>query len=192
MTKHTSAAADSSSAADAPFEFDRIANRNAALRWGGFVVGMLSLQIAIGVIAVMLATGDPSVAVVPDYYQKSLAWDAQRESENASRQLGWTLTLVPIADPDGASLRAFLKDAEGEPVAIRSGTLRLFHHARGGDIQTVSLSPNAEGLIVLDGCFAVDGLWQVEIEVLSDQDERFIDSQDMFVNQTQRSLPRGN
>ncbi len=190
MTKHATTTPTAN--APAAVEFDRIANRNAAIRWGGFVVGMLSFQVAIGVIAVMLATGDPSVAVVPDYYQKSLAWDDQRESESVSRQLGWTLTLVPIAAPQGASLQAFLKNVDGEPVQIQSGTLRLFHHARGADVQTFSLEPNAQGLVVLEGCFSVDGLWQVEIDVRNDREERFVDSQDVFVNQTQRNLARGS
>ena len=53
------------------------ANRRAAWRWGGFVVGLLSLQVAGGITAIVLATGDESVAVVPNYHEKSLQWDAE-------------------------------------------------------------------------------------------------------------------
>ena len=44
-------------------------SRRAAWRWGTLVVTFLTLQVGIGVAAIVLSTGDRSVAIEPDYYQ---------------------------------------------------------------------------------------------------------------------------
>ncbi len=173
-------------------EFNRIANRNAAIRWGGLVVGLLTLQVAVGVVAIMLATGDPSAAVLPDYYQKSLDWDDQRKSESVSRELGWNIALVPIPGQHGATLQGVLTDADGKPVQIASGTVRMYHYARAADVKTFSIGANSSGVVVAEDCFAADGLWQIDIEVSNDQDEHFVHSQDILVTQAQRRLTKGN
>ncbi|GAA4468263.1 FixH family protein [Novipirellula rosea] len=173
-------------------EFNRIANRNAAIRWGGLVVGLLTLQVAVGVIAIMLATGDPSAAVLPDYYQKSLDWDNQRSSETASHELGWKIALVPIPGQHNATLQGVLTDADGEPVRIASGTVHMYHYARAADVKTFSIQANSNGVVVAEDCFPVDGLWQIDIDVTNDQDQRFVHSQDILVTQTQRRLTKGS
>ena len=71
-----------------------VANRRAAWRWGTLVVGMLSLQVVLGVAAVFLATGDESVAVIPNYYDKALAWDQQMAQQQASESLGWDVEML--------------------------------------------------------------------------------------------------
>ncbi|GAA5510518.1 FixH family protein [Novipirellula caenicola] len=173
-------------------EFNRIANRNAAIRWGGLVVGLLSLQVAVGVVAIMLATGDPSAAVLPDYYQKSLEWDDHRKSESVSRELGWKLTLVPIPGQHTATLQGVLSDTDGKPIRIASGTIHMYHYARAAEVKTFSIQPNSNGVVVAEDCFSADGLWKIEIDVTNDQDQQFVHSQDMLVTQTQRRLTKGN
>ncbi|EMI18057.1 FixH family protein [Rhodopirellula maiorica SM1] len=173
-------------------EFDRVANRNAAIRWGGLVVGLLSLQVAVGVVAIMLATGDPSAAVLPDYYQKSLDWDEQRKSESVSQELGWNLTLVPIPGQQNATLQGVLTDADGKPVDIAAGTVDMYHYARAADVKTIPIAANDSGVIVSEDCFTADGLWQIEIDVTDDQGQRFVHSQDLLVTQTQHRLTKGN
>ncbi len=164
----------------------RIANRNAALRWGSLIIGLLSLQVIIGIICVILATSDPSVAVVPDYYQKSLDWDDSRKVEAVSDELGWSLVLVPLPGQNGASLQGVLRSKEDEPVVIKSGSVSLFHHTRAGDVRMIAIAPNDHGVIAIDECFVVDGLWQVTIDVKNDADERFVSTNDVLVTQANR------
>ena len=66
----------------------REANRRAALRWGGFVVALLSLQVIGGIAAIMIATGDESFAVVPNYHQKALHWDDEVQAPRGLETFG--------------------------------------------------------------------------------------------------------
>ena len=170
-------------------EPNRIANRNAAIRWGGFVIGLLSLQVLIGVFAVMLATGDPSAAVVPDYYQKALHWDEKVKAEAESAKLGYKLLLTSVKSDPGVSLQAQLLNQNQRPVQIQSGTIRLFHHARGSDVTEALIDPTESGSVFLANSFSVDGLWQVEFDAKDQHGNRFVDSQVVMVDQTGETLP---
>ena len=165
------------------------ANRRAAFRWGAFVVGLLSLQVAGGVMAIVLATGDQSVAVVPDYHQKALDWDRERAVQDASRDLGWTcdLQIVPSVDSGDAGLRLSLLDREMQPVEIRQGEVQLYHHARAGQVRAVRLPAGRISRIELPDCFSADGWWQVSLDVTDDEARRFVDSREVLV-QRDRSV----
>ena len=50
----------------------------AKLIWGGVVVGFLSLEIVMCLVAITLSSGDESFAVVPGYHEQALQWDETR------------------------------------------------------------------------------------------------------------------
>ena len=158
------------------------ANRRAAWRWGSLIVGLLGLQVAGGVIAILLATGDESVAVVPNYHEKALNWDREIAAQAASAALGWKCDVAPTgAGSLPAGLRIALTNREGNPVQVVSGTLRLYRHARANDVRELPIRPGEFSLVELPGCFEVAGLWQVILELRGDRGERFMHSQEVQV-----------
>ncbi|MDG2223838.1 MAG: FixH family protein [Rubripirellula sp.] len=152
------------------------ANRRAAWKWGSLVVGLLGLQVAGGIFAIMLATGDESVAVVPDYHQKALQWDEKRAVKRASDQLGWQCVIeaLPVSEGRGfAGLTAALKDDQGEIIKAKQGTLRWFRHTRANSVQQIPIPGGPLTAMRLEDCFDANGLWDVTIDVTDLDGNRF-------------------
>lgn len=159
-----------------------IANRRAAWRWGSFVVGLLSLQVVLGVAAVMLATGDESVAVIPDYYDKALNWDEQMAQRQSSKALGWQVEFVETDYGQlGSGLQINLKDAADTPIQIQSGTVHLYRHARASERMAAPIAKADDGIIEVASCFSHHGLWQVELDVIDRDGNRFVESRRMDI-----------
>ncbi|MGI9472986.1 MAG: FixH family protein [Rubripirellula sp.] len=158
------------------------ANRRAAWRWGGLVVGLLSLQVAGGIFAIMLATGDESVAVVPDYHQKALQWDQEIAIQEASRQLGWTCEMdATITGDENPGVRIALTDRQGVPVTIEQGEIEIYRHVRASDVRSVALPKGTIGVVELNDCFPSPGLWQVSLDVTDRHGNRFTVSRELDV-----------
>ncbi len=166
------------------------ANRSAALRWGSFVVGLLSLQVIGGIIAIMLATGDKSVAVVPDYHQKALDWDEHVAIRAASQRLGWNAEMTQAGEGTSTGLQLYLRDQTGQLVQIESGWIEIFRHARAGQVRRVPISDVA-GAITLRDCFDAEGRWQVTLDVRDASGNRFVDSQEIYVVTASADVVRG-
>ena len=49
--------------------------------WVGVICALMGLQVAINVVAVVLASGQSDDEIVTDYYQKGINWD-QRDKKN--------------------------------------------------------------------------------------------------------------
>ncbi|MCG8652885.1 MAG: FixH family protein [Pirellulales bacterium] len=159
-----------------------LANRRAAWRWGSFVVALLSLQVAGGVVAILLASGDPSVAVVPDYHQKALHWDDQVALRSAAAKLGWSLQLSQVQSGEGfAGLTIELRDRSGQWVPIHSGTIEIYRHVRAGDVRRTQITDPVTGPLDLPKCFSNSGLWQVSMDVQDARGNRFVDSREVHV-----------
>lgn len=155
----------------------KVANRRAAWRWGSLVVGMLSLQVVLGVVAVMLATSDESSAVIPDYYNKALAWDDQMAQLEASKALGWQVEFVETDyGKMGSGLQINLKDADSQPIQVESGSIQLYRHARAAEVMVTPVLKADDGVIELAGCFPHHGLWEVELDVVDRQGNRFVET----------------
>ncbi len=170
-----------------PAEYRR-ANRRAAWRWGSFVVGLLGLQVAGGIVAIILATGDESVAVVPNYHEKALNWDAEMAAQAASAALGWKCEVSQIRDvPNRSGLRITLTDREGLPVVVKSGALRLYRHVRASDVRQVPIPPGKFARLEIADCFDQVGLWQVMLDLNGENGERFLHSQELSVTQSEQN-----
>lgn len=156
------------------------AGRWAAIRWGSFVVGMLGFQVALGVFAITVATSDPTVAVVPDYYARSLEWDETQRLKRESEQLGWTVRLVDSQQPKFPGAKAIeVRDSENRLVPLASGTVILYRHARASQPLEVKLSATVNGVIQIPKPLNHPGLWELELDLESKQGERFLYSESM-------------
>ena len=154
----------------------KAANRRAAWIWGSMIVGLLGLQVAGGIFAIILASGDDSVAVVPDYHQKALKWDEEMAVRRASEQLGWQYDVqaTDAAGQTATGLVATLKDDKGQLVDVRSGTLRWYRHIRANDVAELPIPGGQLTTMRLDDCFDANGLWEVMIDVTDRTGNRFV------------------
>ena len=169
------------------------ANRRAAWRWGTFVVSLLGLQVVGGMMALMLATGDESVAVVPDYHQKALHWDDEIALQTASRGLGWICAMSQIDETSTvAGLRIVLADRHAKPIELAFGELQIYRHARAANVRRVRIPAGLFELLELSGCFDAEGRWQVSIDVTDREGHRFAYSRELYVTTGNRnSHPNG-
>lgn len=159
------------------------ANRRAAWRWGTFVVSLLGLQVVGGIMAIMLATGDESVAIVPNYHEKAVRWDDEVALQAASRSLGWVCNVSQVDETsEVAGLRITLADREGNPIDLASGELQIYRHARAADVRRVKIPAGSLGSLELRGCFDSHGLWQVMIDVTDRAENRFAYSHELYVS----------
>lgn len=142
------------------------ASRRAGLFWGSLVVGLLGIQVVVGVGAVILATGDPSVSVVPDYYDKALRWDDEKQSRADSEALGWQ---ADISVPGGAdrngdrTVVVRLRDEEGTAIDGAAVIMSVYHHARASELQELELRGHGDGHYSGTARMPQGGLWQFEL-----------------------------
>lgn len=153
--------------------------RRARWTWTAVIVGFLGMQVALGGTAIFLATSDPSMAVVPDYEKKSLAWDDELAMRAVGRKLAWqvAIDLDPQADAKGQRMvRLVVTDRDGAPVAGAAANLQLYHHARAGEVLEPKLREAVPG--VYQGLAPIHrpGLWQFSLDLRRDS-ERFRYSQ---------------
>lgn len=156
-------------------------DRGAARFWGSLVIGLLGTQVLIGVGSIIIATGDPSAAVVPDYYQKALNWDEERASQAASDALGWQTEITVSDGVDRTGRRTLLVrllDRGGQAVEDATVSARLYHHARAAQSQTVQFRDRGNGYYTAVPAMGRAGLWQMELTAVpSDDDTTFLKSQ---------------
>ena len=151
--------------------------------WPGLVFALLGMQGVLGVVAVMLATGDPAWRVVPHYHDRAIHWDRVATARAASEQLGWKTTITPgtTADIYGhRDITVTLTTADGKPLSGATVKGELWHHARPGDLVELTLRESAEqpGLYMGRARASRSGLWQVELNVRKAGDE-FIHSEEV-------------
>jgi hypothetical protein len=151
--------------------------------WPGLVIGLLGIQVGMGVVAVTLATGDPAWRVVPHYHDRAIHWDRVAAARTASDQLGWksAVTIGRSADVYGhRDLVVELRDAIGQPVTGAQVTGELWHHGHPGElIQAVCReSPDVPGRYIGRAKVNRSGLWQVELNA-NRNGERFVQAAEM-------------
>ena len=114
-------------------------------RWPWIIVGMLGSHVLIMIVAVTIAVHDRSFAVVPNYYQRGINWDAEQAILRSSAKLGWHINVLTSdqVDPTGKrAVRFELTDAAGRAVPGAVIELEYFHEAHGDEDRTVNLTPD--------------------------------------------------
>lgn len=146
-----------------------------AWMWGTVVVAFLILQLVIGGVAFKLASGDPSVAVMPDYHERALKWDDELARRQRSDRLGWKADFRWSDNVEDGGRRFVVRvfDQRGDSVSGGAASLRFFHHARGGDVATIGLTEDGPGEYVALLPMARRGLWDVEFSLGRGDDEAF-------------------
>jgi nitrogen fixation protein FixH len=144
------------------------AERKAKRMWVSLVVLLLGIQLLIGYVSIRLATGDPTVAIVPNYHEEALKWDQTKAALSAPARLGLEPELEVSTTADGKGFRAIvfaLRDADGRPVTSLDVVASVYRHARASEIQNVSLSQIGEGRFMATLPMPQTGLWHINLKV---------------------------
>ncbi len=142
--------------------------RRARWFWGSAIVGLLGLQVLIGVGSILLSIGDPSVAIVPNYHQKALDWDAAQRARHLLDQLGWQVatSVGPVTASEQRRLvHIRVRDANGNSVSGLNITGSLYHHARGSDIHALRFIESETGGYSATTSLVAAGMWQVQLQI---------------------------
>ena len=144
-------------------------------RWPLYLSGLLGMAIAAYAVLIYVATRPAAPRPIPRYYETSQQWDVDEAAEEASRQLGWSVTYeIPKGVPHVAGMPrpvdVRVVDREGKGVAGLTG--RLFV-ARPSD-QRLSQSAPLVGLPHEPGSYralvVVDqpGAWDFRLDAKQD------------------------
>lgn len=142
--------------------------RRARRFWVSLVVGLLGLQVAVGGVSLYLSLGDPTVAVVPNYHQKALDWDATHRARQLTQQLGWNIQpVVGVVLPDSGQrlVRIGIRDRQGRVVEGLQLSAKVFHHARGATIYDMHFVETDPGYYEARVGLAAAGLWQIQLQM---------------------------
>jgi hypothetical protein len=102
--------------------------------WPWAIAALMLLILTIALAVLRAATGDGGAAVIEDYYQQAVDWDAGQADLAASRALGWSAELSFREVPQGMASAAgknppntlvfvALADREGRPLEGATVTL---------------------------------------------------------------------
>jgi nitrogen fixation protein FixH len=152
-----------------PDEFKQL-ERRARRFWVSLIVGFLGLQVVIGIVSVVLAFNDPTVAVIPHYHQSALDWDVTRRARQLTDQLGWQIdyNVIPSEHAGQRTLLVTILDRDGKPISGLSVNAKLYRHARGSNVDQFKLKAIADGNYQADTKLTDKGLWQIELGIEGD------------------------
>ena len=122
------------------------------------------LQVASSVVAIYLATSNPSYAVEEDYYRKAVEWDKRRAQDRRNAELGWQLSFdaaAPGSAGEHAQLSAILSDAGGFPVNGANITVEAFHNALADRILRGQFEPLGDGRYRTSLPMRRSGVWEL-------------------------------
>lgn len=147
-------------------QFERRARRF----WVSLIVGLLSLQVVIGILSIVLSLSDPTLAVIPNYHQAALDWDVTHRARQLAEQLGWRIdyNVVPSEHPGHRSLLVTILDRDGHPMSGLNVSAKLYRHARGSAVDQFRLTTVADGNYQGDTALTDSGLWQIELVIEGD------------------------
>lgn len=154
--------------------------------WCGIVVGLLTLQVAMGLAAVTLSTGDASFAVAPRYHEQALGWDENQAVARKSADLAWTASINASVTADALGRRTLmiaLHDRDHRSVSGARMEAVLFHHARANEVQNAVLQELEGGAYQATLPMRQAGLWEIRLNVTRG-DERFVATHQVEVGTT--------
>lgn len=147
---------------------DALAERRAKRFYTGLVLLLFTIQITILGTALTLAIGDPALAVVPDYHQAALNWDAVHAAAGAAKKFGWHVRLDVSDVADGRGLRSVgldLMDDHDQPITDLNVTGKVYHHADANQVARFEMQNLGTGRYQSMLPMGRPGLWQLELEI---------------------------
>jgi nitrogen fixation protein FixH len=142
------------------------------LGWPVGVVLTLATVVAANIGLIVVARGDPSFAIEPDYYARAVAWDSTLAQQRRNADLGWSLApaLNPFTRDGDATLRVRLTDASGKDLDGATIEVAAVFNARATDVRTATLSADGAGGYVTALPVNHAGVWQLRFTVVRGTD----------------------
>ena len=167
------------------------AGRNRRSPWPWIIVGMLLTHVVIMVVAMMIAVHDKSSAIVPNYYERAVNWDAEQAKYRASEKLGWHVEMEAAeqVDPLGRRVvRFILTDAHGRAIPSAVIDLEYFHDAHGNEDRTVTLKSDSTDPRYFTALLPMRyaGEWELHYTITAGK-QSFIGKQQAYVNNARRA-----
>jgi nitrogen fixation protein FixH len=135
--------------------------------WPLVIVGLLVGSAGANIAFMLIATGDPTFAVEPDYYRKAIDWDTTMAQEARNAELGWSVSaqLERAARSGQGRLVARVTDRAGAPVAGARVVVDAFPSARAGEVVAAALEPEGDGVYAAGMPLGRPGLWELRVRV---------------------------
>lgn len=147
------------------------------------VLGLLGGHMIFIFTAITLGTGDPSFAVVPDYYEKAVDYDQRKALLAQSAELGWAIELTPAAQADAIGQRELFvrfQDSAGQPITGLLVQVTGYHVARAKETVTMQCVEVLPGQYVGSARMTREGFWQFAVDA-EHGEERFASEARQFV-----------
>lgn len=143
-------------------------------RWPIGITGVLLFSMGANAVLLYHATRPDAPRPMDGWYERSLTWDQELATREASRDLDWNATFAVPAGPEYASamprpIDLVLTGRDGAPVTGLTGTFTAHRpsDATLDNTGTVVELPHAPGTYRALVTFPVDGLWEVEARLAS-------------------------
>jgi len=141
--------------------------------WPFVIVAMLLFHasLMIGTIVVISARHD--LFVEPNYYAKSIEWDAQKAKMETPDRLGWEIELEADQsidpndgqDPSLTTMRVTLKDQNGDSIDRALVEVVSFHPAYANNRIESVLIDNDNGIYEKQLAMLKPGFWKVNLTI---------------------------
>jgi nitrogen fixation protein FixH len=133
--------------------------------WPTIIVGVLVVDVAVGLVLMRVAADDPHAAIEPNYYQKAVAWDSTLAQSHRNTALGWTLesSLGAITPGREAPLTLRLHDAQGDAVVGATLQVEAMQVAHADEIVHATLTAAGDSNYVTELPMTRPGLWELRI-----------------------------
>jgi nitrogen fixation protein FixH len=133
--------------------------------WPAIVIGVLALDVAVGIAMMRVADDDPTYAIEPDYYHKAITWDSTVAQAERNRALGWTLAPTLGARGMGrpAALALQLRDRIGQPIDSAVVRVEAMPVAHANAVVEVTLPGAGQGSYGAPVTIAEPGLWEFRL-----------------------------
>lgn len=136
--------------------------------WAWLPVGLLGGLLGTQLIVLANVLDDPHFSVEPNYYRKSVQWDAQMRQRARGEQLGWKLALEAPARASPAAPQALLvrlRRADGSPLSGADIFAEAFHLAHASTVLSLNLEEAGAGEYQATLPSPQAGLWEFRLRV---------------------------
>jgi hypothetical protein len=100
--------------------------------WPIGIATVLATTVGANVALLYVSSGDPSLAIEPNYYAKAIAWDSSMAQSARNERLGWHIVprLGAFTARDGAVLTVTVSDSTGAAIDDASVTVSALYNGR--------------------------------------------------------------
>jgi len=164
--------------------------------WITVILCFFALDITIAVIAIVMAAGDPSFRPMPDYGDKSVAWEVHHQDRVNSEKLGWSVD-ISVVEPDRQAIEFVVKDRAGSAVEQAFGNASAYHLTRVAQQQHSKTEEFEPGRYRARIDCQRPGLWKIDLRLnrtpefatKSRESSNVGDADEVFVYESTIELP---